>query len=163
MLLTLAIEDCSYSLSFSEYYCEAWPIDAVWIQARDFHPFESRAHVHRCRTAALRLALKHGSLELVLDEGSGSSLACRKRRQAAAAGGSGSSSSRKATTKREIDGGTGLRVTGVGGRSVTANHPRFRRRHRGTARDLRGCGGSASYGDNFMRDVGDDTFHIPAA
>ena len=53
-------------------------------------------------------------------------LAFLQKEEAAAAGGSGSSSSRKATTKREIDGDTGLWVTGVGGRSVTANHTRFR-------------------------------------
>ena len=54
-------------------------------------------------------------------------LAFLQKEEAAAAGGNGSgSSSRKATTKREIDGDTGLWVTGVGGRSVTANHTRFR-------------------------------------
>ena len=84
--------------------------------------------MHRCLAEALRLALKHGSLiELVLDGGSGSSqLAFLQKEEAAAAGGNGSgSSSRKATTKREIDGDTGFWVTGVGGRSVTANHTRF--------------------------------------
>ena len=127
-MLSLVIKDCSYSFGrlFRSTIAATWPIDAIWIQARDFSSFPwpcACAQVSRRGAQASAQARQRDRASA----GRGIwQLAFLQKEEAAAAGGSGSSSSRKATAKGEIDGGTGLWVTGVGGRSVTANHTRFR-------------------------------------
>ena len=127
VLLSLVITVCNYSLGclFRNTTATTWPVDAIGIQARDFSSFPRPC---ACAQVSRRGAQASGQARQRDRASAGRGiwqLAFLQKEEAAAAGGSGSSSSRKATTKREIDGGTGLWVTGVGGRSVTANHTRF--------------------------------------